>query len=159
NAPTSRARRLAPSPAAPACINTASLAFQPPRLTIVRAQAQSDPELLPSQLAQTTPTAPTTQGARPSVHLVHIHAGQLRGQENPASSGAFQCAREDSNLHGPNGPQGPQPPPCWTLADATDSFARCKADSWTGWTLLDGMEVVTGLSRSGAVRANAMGAR
>src|SRR5205085_4396034 len=38
-------------------------------------------------------------------------------RKNPASAGLFQCAREDSNLHGPNGPQGPQP--CASTSSAT----------------------------------------
>src|SRR5881227_432512 len=38
-------------------------------------------------------------------------------RKNPASAGLFQCAREDSNLHGPFGPQGPQP--CASTSSAT----------------------------------------
>src|SRR5438874_730528 len=97
----------------------------------------------------TTSASPDSTKPRAAPHR-KIEPPDVR---KPRLRGALQCAREDSNLHGPNGPQGPQPPPCWTLADTTDSFARCGADSWTGWTLLDGVDVVTVLSRAALVKA------
>jgi len=35
--------------------------------------------------------------------------GRCGDRESPACAGLSQCAREDSNLHGPFSPQGPQP--------------------------------------------------
>src|SRR5207248_5768469 len=42
---------------------------------------------------------------------------QPRQRKNPAQARLFQCARADSNLHGPCGPQGPQP--CASTSSAT----------------------------------------
>ena len=64
-------------------------------------------------------------------------SGPRDGSKKPRGAGFFQCAREDSNLHGPFSPQGPQP---WTArVDASRSVQgvqNCEVPwtDWTGWT-------------------------
>jgi len=56
-------------------------------------------------------------------------------------SGLSQCAREDSNLHGPFSPRGPQPG-----SVGVDGVSASRSSNCAGfWTCLDGMDVVTGV--------------
>ena len=66
--------------------------------------------------------APTPPGARTRL-LTSAPSRRLgpRNRKAPLESGAFECGREDSNLHGPFSPQGPQP--CASTNSATAAWA------------------------------------
>ena len=82
-------------------------------------------------------------------------AGSRRGapsmrNERPRYAGLFQCAREDSNLHGPYSPQGPQP---WTGrvgASAGSGSSRFEG-SVDGMEALDGVDVAAGVATRRAI--------
>ena len=62
--------------------------------------------------------APRTEGGSgtATLRLRRAAAGHVAGR-HPGGASPSKCAREDSNLHGPNGPQGPQP--CASTSSAT----------------------------------------
>jgi hypothetical protein len=70
-------------------------------------------------------------------------------EKSPAVRGFLQCAREDSNFHGPYGPQGPQPE-----SPGVDEFSGVRG-AQIAWFLdvpnrLDGVDVATVLPRLAA---------